>query len=150
MKPLSNRNIYKLMIRRCENPNDPQYKSYGGRGISVCDRWKQGISYFNQDMDFRATLEMSLDRSDNDGNYCPENCRRASRKVQNRNTSRVLKYVYDGREVTLIDLYDEKKPKMGYRHFRRLVSEEGVSIETALSVVSKKFARSTRAQGFAA
>ncbi len=61
---------WKLMIQRCENPNNPRYKDYGGRDISVCERWHE-FENFYIDMGPRPNGK-SLDRwPDNDGNYEP-------------------------------------------------------------------------------
>ncbi len=72
------------MIQRCENPNHIQYKDYGGRGITICDRWRRDYKSFESDMGGRP-LGFTLDRIDNDGNYEPNNCRWASRVQQMHN-----------------------------------------------------------------
>ena len=71
------------MRTRCENPNATRYADYGGRGITVCDRWHD-FAGFLADMGEQPP-GLTLDRKDNDGNYEPGNCRWATRAEQNRN-----------------------------------------------------------------
>lgn len=73
------------MLSRCNNPNQTGYEYYGGRGITVCDRWNllKGGSFenFYEDMGERPK-GMTLDRINVDGNYCKENCRWADWSTQ--------------------------------------------------------------------
>jgi hypothetical protein len=77
--------IWTDMLRRCSDPRRPEFKHYGGRGITVCDRWRESFANFLADMGPRPSPGLTLDRRDNDGNYEPGNCRWATVLEQNRN-----------------------------------------------------------------
>jgi hypothetical protein len=79
--------IYKAMLHRCMNPSNRGYASYGGRGITVCNRWlgPEGLAHFVEDMGERPSKRHTLDRINNDEGYCPENCRWMTWDVQARN-----------------------------------------------------------------
>lgn len=95
------------MRRRCFNKKDIQYHNYGGRGITVCDRWlgKDGFSNFFSDMGKKPTLQHSLDRFPNNetGNYEPTNCRWATPPQQLRNFRNNLWYEYNGEKMVVTD-----------------------------------------------
>jgi hypothetical protein len=73
------------MKRRCYNPNVNNYMNYGGRGIIVCDRWINSYENFLEDMGRKPSIEYSIDRIDNNGNYEPSNCRWVTPKEQRKN-----------------------------------------------------------------
>lgn len=74
------------MIQRCEQPTHIGYKDYGGRGITVCKRWRESYAAFLADMGRKPSLKHSIDRyPDNDGDYEPGNCRWATAKEQSAN-----------------------------------------------------------------
>lgn len=72
------------MVQRCEDPGAASYPNYGGRGISVCRRWRESFQAFYDDMGLQPPRR-SLDRINNDGNYEPSNCRWATPKEQANN-----------------------------------------------------------------
>ena len=93
-------NSWRAMCYRCNNPNDSEYHRYGGRGIKVCSRWSGEFQYFLEDMGERPAGKY-IDRINNDGDYCKENCRWADRLQQNNNTVRSAKHMIFGETKTL-------------------------------------------------
>lgn len=97
------------MLARCDNPKNPAYPRYGGRGITVCDRWRT-FEGFLADMGERPAGK-SIERINNDGNYEPGNCRWATAKEQNLNT----------RSNRLVTIDGETRPLAEWAELRGLL-----------------------------
>ena len=86
---LGDTKLYKIwgsIKDRTLNPKHKQYNYYGGRGITICEEWKNDfMTFYNWAMENGYSDELSIDRIDNDGNYCPENCRWTTKTIQSRN-----------------------------------------------------------------
>ena len=89
------------MIARCTNPNHRSYKDYGGRGISVCSRWRAFEEFF-EDMGDPPT-GYTLDRISTDGDYTPDNCRWATQKEQMRNKRNSRNITINGETLCMVD-----------------------------------------------
>ena len=80
--------VYSGMKSRCYNSNTPMYKYYGGRGITVCEEWKNDFkAFYEWAMNNGYSDKLTIDRIDNNGNYEPSNCRWVDMKTQSHNTS---------------------------------------------------------------
>lgn len=98
--------IWSLMKSRCNNKNSRAYPRYGGRGIKVCDEWNEPSNFFNWAMENGYREDLTIDRIDNNGDYCPENCRWVSMKEQENNTSRNIFFSMDGETKSLTQWCD--------------------------------------------
>lgn len=89
--------------QRCTNPNNAGYADYGGRGITMCDRWLHDFAAFLADMGPRPSPDHSIDRIDNDGPYAPDNCRWATHLEQHNNTRQNHLMTFNGETHTLAE-----------------------------------------------
>jgi transcription elongation factor Elf1 len=94
--------VWSGMKDRCEYVHSFRYDRYGGRGIKVCPEWTNSFETFYKDMGERP-VNTTLDRIDNNGDYCKANCRWVTRWQQNRNKSDNVFYVYKGESLVIAD-----------------------------------------------
>lgn len=91
--------IYQSMMQRCYNPKNQAYKDYGGRGVTICDRWRAGFKFFLEDMG-RRPAGLTIDRKDNSLGYSKGNCRWATYTEQNNNRRSSRMVEFNGRIQT--------------------------------------------------
>jgi hypothetical protein len=118
------------LIGRCCTTTDHRYSSYGGRGITVCDRWRESFEAFYEDMGDKPSPRHSIERRENSGNYEPGNCIWATPKQQARNTRRNVLLTFDGR-TQCIAAWAEELEMNSHTLARRI--RKGWSIERALT-----------------
>jgi hypothetical protein len=94
------------IIQRCTNSNEEQYSDYGGRGITVCDRWLNSFEAFYRDMGPRPSPDHSIDRKENDKGYYKDNCRWATRAEQDNNKRNNVYYEYKNNQYTIPQLLE--------------------------------------------
>lgn len=147
MKPTKERRAWWRMKYRCYKPTHHKYPIYGGRGITVCDRWLCSFQHFLADVGPAPSPQHSIDRIDNNGNYEPGNVRWATRVEQGRNQRRNVLLTVDGITKTFTEwAMDSPLRPSGVR--RRL--ERGMDAKSALFTPRLKPRRSKSeiARGF--
>ena len=125
---------WKSMIKRCTNPKDKYYYCYGGRGITVCKRWRKFVNFL-EDMG-EAPEGYQIDRIDNNGNYCKSNCRWVTLKEQARNKRNNHLETYDGKTQCLAVWAEEYQIPYGTLLAR--INRLGWSIEKALTTPTRR------------
>lgn len=127
---------------RCYQIGARNYNRYGGRGIRVCDRWRNSFENFYSDMGPKPTIKHTLDRIDNDRGYSPSNCRWATHKEQN-NNKRTNRNITHGGETKTLTQWASSVGINRETLTSRLTA--GWPVQDALTTpVDKKFSRKTR------
>jgi hypothetical protein len=134
------------MWRRCTQPHRKCYPKYGGRGISVCKEWSDLGSFIDWAINNGYRSDLTLDRSDNDGNYEPGNCRWVTVKTQDRNRSNNVKITYNGATHCLsewAEIAGITPPALWMRinrhgwSFEKAISQKGPDSRTGIKGVSQ-------------
>lgn len=99
-------NVWRAMRKRCSLKTDAHYKRYGGRGISVCEDWQSFLAFKQWANENGYKEGLTIDRIDNNGDYCPENCRWVDRKTQANNLEVTVKIKVIDTEKTLHEWAD--------------------------------------------
>lgn len=126
--------VWAGMKSRCDDPNHKSWNYYGGRGITVCDRWRNFLAFLS-DMGPRPSPNHSIERRDNSVCYCPENCYWETHKNQMRNT-RLNRFLSLNGETKCISEWSEQ---MGFSH--GLINgrlRRGWTIERAITTPAHK------------
>lgn len=136
---------WQMMKNRCHNPRARDYAYYGGRGITVCKKWRESFDAFLQDMGRRPSFEHTLDRVDANKNYTPSNCRWATRKTQARNRpyaktkSWLLAELLDVKQSTAMHMINQVRAKdRGNLKWFELSSEREILVRNFLKGVYVK------------
>lgn len=106
MSKSSEFSIWNNIIDRCTNPKAMRYKSYGGRGITISNEWRNSFAQFYKDMGDRPSKNHSIERNDNNKGYSKNNCRWATSKEQNNNKRNNRWIIYNGKRKTLAQWSD--------------------------------------------
>lgn len=101
-------NVWQTMKNRCENPRREKYKDYGARGIKVCDEWHKASNFVEWALKNGYKKGLQLDRIDNDGDYCPQNCRFVTPKQNSRNRRNTKRLTINGVTKTVVEWCEEK------------------------------------------
>ena len=129
--------IWHSMYCRCYYPSTNQYKHYGGKGIKICEEWKhiEGfINFYNWAINNGYEENLTLDRIDNNKDYCPSNCRWKTSKEQSNHRTNNVYYTFDGETKTskqCCEIYDISQTTLLDRLKR------GWSLEQALTISTK-------------
>lgn len=117
--------------QRCLNPRCRAFKNYGGRGLTICERWENSFANFLADMGERPTDKHSIDRTDNARGYSPDNCRWATKLEQTNNTRANVTVLFQGASMTFAEAYRKSGTDIGQATASARFSK-GWTVEDAL------------------
>lgn len=120
-------NSWKGARNRVTNPSTPHWNCYGGRGITMCERWLDSFEHFLEDMGECPPDKNSIDRIDNNGNYEPGNCRWADSEEQQQNRRSTVFINHEGNKISMTEYC--KLVGVNYRRFTYLFRQLGLSVE---------------------
>lgn len=129
--------IYRAMLERCFDEDNEEYHNYGGRGITVCEEWRDNFDDFadwamtNGYDEHAPRGQCTLDRKDNNKGYSPDNCRWITNKEQQNNRRYHIHILHDGKEYTLSQL--ARKLNIPYMYMWHRYVEKGMNIEKIIS-----------------
>lgn len=129
-------NAWCNMKARCNNKNNKNYKNYGARGITVCEEWNDFKVFYEWSMSHGYSDELTIDRIDVNGGYCPDNCRWATWKEQQRNKRSSRFLTYNGETKCLQDW--EIETGINSKTIAHRIYDYGWPIERALTEKPQK------------
>jgi len=129
-------NLWQNMKARCRNKNNPQYKDYGGRGITMCDEWFDSFDTFYAAVGDVPSPEHSIDRIKNNKGYEPGNVKWSTSVEQNSNKRNTVLYTHNGVTKTLTAWAQEHGLRYGCLHYRLFTKK--MSFEEATTTPSNR------------
>lgn len=123
--------VWSSILSRCYLKTNRAYRNYGGRGVTVCDRWRESFAAFREDVGPRPSPAHSIDRIDNDKGYEPGNVRWATRKEQSRNRRSNHPITHDGQTLLLVEWAE--KTGISVHLIRARIYRLGWTVERALT-----------------
>lgn len=120
------------MRSRCNNPKSHEYRLYGGRGISVCKEWDNYLDFKEWSTTHGYANDLTIDRIDVNGDYCPQNCRWVTWKEQGRNKRANHMLTYNGVTKTMVEWSEETG--IPYHTLKGRINCYHFSVEEALTL----------------
>lgn len=128
--------IWRNMLNRCEYKSHIEYSRYGGRGIKVCDEWKDFLTFYNWAITHGYADDLTIEREDVNGNYEPSNCKWATSREQSRNTRRNRILEYNGKKQCVADW--EEETGISRSLIQQRIDKLGWSVEKTLTTPVRK------------